>query len=94
LLARYGGEEFVAMLPGTDETGAQKVAERMQESINQLRLTHETEIGPFLSVSIGIATHTPGDDYTERSLVRAADLALYRAKSLGRSRFVLAERLV
>ena len=92
LLARYGGEEFIAMLPGTDETGAQKIANRMQESIHQLQLTHETEISPFLTVSIGIATHTPEDDYTEQSLVRAADLALYKAKSLGRNRFVLAER--
>jgi diguanylate cyclase (GGDEF)-like protein len=94
LLARYGGEEFIALLPGADEAGAQKVAERMQESINELHLRHETEIGLFLSVSIGVATHTQEDDYTELSLVKAADLALYKAKSLGRNRFVLAERLV
>ena len=94
LLARYGGEEFIAMLPGTDETGAQKVAARMQESINQLHIAHETEVGPFLSISIGIATRTLKDDYTEQSLIKAADLALYKAKSLGRNRFVLAERPV
>jgi diguanylate cyclase (GGDEF)-like protein len=91
LLARYGGEEFIAMLPGTDGTGAQKVATRMQESIGQLHIMHETEAGPFLSISIGIATHAPEDDYTEQSLIKAADIALYKAKSLGRNRFVLAE---
>jgi diguanylate cyclase (GGDEF)-like protein len=94
LLARFGGEEFIVMLPGTDEIGAQTVAARMQEYINQLHITHETEVGPFLSVSIGIATRALENDYTEESLVRAADLALYKAKSLGRNRFVLAERLV
>jgi diguanylate cyclase (GGDEF)-like protein len=94
LLARYGGEEFIAMLPGADATGAQNVAARMQESINQLRITHETEVGLFLSVSIGIATHTLTDDHTEQSLIRAADTALYKAKSLGRNRFVLAEKFV
>ena len=91
LLARYGGEEFIAMLPGTDGTGAQKVATRMQESIGQLHIMHETEAGPFLSISIGIATHAPEYDYTEQSLIKAADIALYKAKSLGRNRFVLAE---
>lgn len=86
VLGRYGGEEFLAVLPGTDEVGARAAAERMRGAVGELRIEvagHRNEGGP--SVSIGVASlNDPGIDAAE--LIRRADNALYRAKSLGRNR--------
>jgi diguanylate cyclase (GGDEF)-like protein len=85
LLARYGGEEFAAILPGTDETGAQVVASRMQEAVRLLHIRNETQTETFVTVSIGIAVFESSHaDATE--IVEAADQALYRAKKRGRNR--------
>jgi diguanylate cyclase (GGDEF)-like protein len=85
LLARYGGEEFAAILPGTDEIGAQVVASRMQEAIRSLNIRNETQTGTFVTVSIGIAVFESSHaDAAE--IVEAADQALYRAKAGGRNR--------
>ena len=83
---RYGGEEFLALLPGADEETAFTSASEIHTAVHNLTLRYElSEIGP-VDVSIGIASypqHAQGDN-----LLRAADVALYRAKELGRSRIV------
>jgi len=83
---RYGGEEFLALLPGADEETAFTCASEIHTAVHNLTLRYElSEIGP-VDVSIGIASypqHAQGDN-----LLRAADVALYRAKELGRSRIV------
>lgn len=79
---RFGGEEFVVLLDNTDASGAATAAERIRCEVANLRLP---EIGGRqLSVSIGAATLTLQDD--EQSLIKRADMALYRAKSNGRNR--------
>jgi diguanylate cyclase (GGDEF)-like protein len=82
--ARYGGEEFCIILPETDVTAAAVLAER-------LRVQIATEFGPDnpnvrrpLTISIGVASlshalHTTGQ------ITRAADQALYAAKSQGKN---------
>jgi diguanylate cyclase (GGDEF)-like protein len=84
--ARYGGEEFAIGLPETDIDGAVEFAERVRERVAV------TEI-PFLhgkgtirvTTSVGAATAaTDGEDV--RSLIDAADQALYRAKRRGKNR--------
>lgn len=80
-LGRVGGEEFVAILPGTDEATGVPVAERLRNAIADLKwpgLALEQ-----VTASIGLATHKAGQD--ERSLMRAADRALYQAKADGRN---------
>lgn len=83
---RYGGEEFLALLPGADEAAAFATASEIHTTVHGLALRYElSEIGP-VDVSIGIASypqHAQGEN-----LLRAADVALYRAKELGRSRIV------
>ncbi|MFA7553489.1 MAG: diguanylate cyclase [Spongiibacteraceae bacterium] len=86
LVARFGGEEFVMLLPETDE-GAELLAERCRQRVEELRLLHEqSEVGPYVTVSIGGATMVPNDGKSSRALLKAADDALYQAKSDGRNR--------
>jgi len=83
--ARFGGDEFVVLLEDlTDKSEALKVAERFQE---RLRVPFYDEGGHSMrtSASIGIAV---GTEKQPRELVRAADEASYRAKSLGKARSV------
>ncbi|HDS9360117.1 TPA: diguanylate cyclase [Enterobacter chengduensis] len=86
LAFRYGGEEFLALLAGLDEEAAFACASEIHREVHTLSVRYGlTEIGP-VDVSIGIASypqHAQSD-----TLLRAADVALYRAKELGRSRIV------
>jgi diguanylate cyclase (GGDEF)-like protein len=88
--ARYGGEELAVVLPHTDLDGAEQFAERVRRAVAALRVPLE-DGGPPVNVttSLGVAT-LPGTAYDARSLVEAADDALYRAKRTGKNRTVLA----
>ena len=81
-VARFGGEEFIVLLPDTSLARAQQVAERIQA---QLGMAEQ----PCCTVSIGIASHAPGDESLD-SLLARADAALYRAKENGRNRVEIA----
>ncbi len=91
-LARYGGEEFVLLLPETPVDGARVVAEKIRESMATETFGHEGEQPVRVTVSIGLATF-PEHGSTTRTLIRAADQALYEAKARGRNQVVTAEEL-
>lgn len=80
LVARWGGEEFLAVLPSTNRSGAEIVAERLREAISQTPVITGEHI-VTVSVSIGGAALT-GEQPDE--LVIAADRAMYAAKTAGR----------
>lgn len=83
--ARYGGEEFAVLLPGFPEEAAVAVAETIRLKVRQW------SAGPTVTtVSIGIASLTPSANADWSILVKAADRALYAAKSNGRNQSVLA----
>jgi diguanylate cyclase (GGDEF)-like protein len=90
---RYGGEEFAVILPDTDEIGALTFARRLSEAVERHRFLGGGGLRDVrLTISIGTAT-APSDARDREALVRAADLALYRAKALGRNRVVQAAEL-
>jgi diguanylate cyclase (GGDEF)-like protein len=94
-LARYGGEEFAIVLPNTPVGAAAELADRIREEIANLQMYprgRETATG--VTVSIGVATHEGDAELDERSLLEAADLALYQAKHAGRNRVVVHEDAV
>lgn len=90
LVARYGGEEFAFLAPGTNAAGVVEVAHRIQAALVDLALEHKTSAYQQVTVSIGVASMVPPLQETPDALVRLADEALYRAKTEGRNRIVLA----
>jgi len=89
--ARYGGEEFALLLPGVEAAEAAKVAERLCAAVSALDVPHAgSPVSSHVTLSLGVATHTPVPGSRPGLLVRAADEALYLAKDEGRNRLVLA----
>ncbi len=89
LLCRCGGEEFVAFLPNTSALQAERLAERLRETIARTPIRDAGVVLP-VTVSIGVAERRHGGQGWEH-LMAAADKALYRAKSEGRNRVVVLE---
>ena len=84
---RYGGEEFSVVLPATRLEGAKLVAER----IRRLCETGTISAGGQslkVTVSIGVTAQERVGVLDAEDIVRRADEALYRAKSLGRNRTI------
>jgi diguanylate cyclase (GGDEF)-like protein len=92
VVARYGGEEFSVILPETDASGAFIVAEKIREAISLHRFPDaEGNRRIHTTISIGLASY-PTHAHDKESLLRAADDALYHAKTGGKDR-VRAPRL-
>lgn len=86
LVARWGGEEFVCILPDTNLNGAMEVAEDLRKAIMELGIPHESSrVENVVTVSIGVATIKPSDEYEAESLIKKSDKALYSAKGKGRN---------
>ncbi|HEY9782479.1 MAG TPA: diguanylate cyclase, partial [Leptolyngbyaceae cyanobacterium] len=82
--ARLGGDEFTILLEGIKNVSdAISVAERLQTQLKLPLTLSQQEV--FTSASIGIALSASSYDRTE-DLLRDADTAMYRAKSLGGAR--------
>ncbi|HEY8176494.1 MAG TPA: diguanylate cyclase, partial [Gemmatimonadaceae bacterium] len=80
-VARMGGDEFVVLTPdihGVED--AVHVAQKVREAIRMPMHIDGREL--FVSASMGIAMF-PEDGETSESLVKNADIAMYRAKSQG-----------
>ena len=90
-VARYGGEEFVAVLPSTSVEDALKVARKVRENVELLKIVHQaSEVSEYITVSVGIASVKPEKNMVPVELVEKADSALYQAKSQGRNRVAIA----
>lgn len=81
---RLGGDEFGLWLDNTDVDGAELVATRILEHVNEgaQKITPQVPWG----VSVGIGLWHPGNGYTLTQLIDRADSALYAAKTAGKSR--------
>lgn len=82
-VARLGGDEFAVLWPQTGHEGARVAARRILECFQQPFALRQDLYS--IEASLGIAVF-PGDGETLEALMRAADVAMYRAKA-GRSGF-------
>lgn len=88
-VCRYGGEEFMVLLPETNLDAAITVAKKVMDSVvKNVVVNNDFIIG--VTVSIGVAQMSLGEDETADSLIHRADYMLYQAKAEGRNRIVAA----
>ncbi|HZY61767.1 MAG TPA: diguanylate cyclase [Edaphobacter sp.] len=90
VVCRYGGEEFVIILPETNQETALERAELIRNAISKLKIQFKGEPLRQITLSIGVAMF-PVSARDASDLVRAADLALYKAKHSGRDQVCLAQ---
>jgi diguanylate cyclase (GGDEF)-like protein/PAS domain S-box-containing protein len=84
-VARHGGDEFVLLLSdGASESRAARAIERVVSALTQPMSLHGRELN--LTCSVGVALY-PRDGEDATTLMRNADVAMYRAKEKGRNMF-------
>ena len=85
VVGRCGGEEFIIVVPGVEGPEATALAGRI---VTHLRdHLFNTSAGPIrVTASVGVSFNSSGQGMDAIDLIRAADVALYRAKQSGRNR--------
>lgn len=89
LAGRYGGEELCLVLPDTDAVGAATVAESLRAAI-AAQPYEDAQQSVNVTASFGVAAFHKENRDSAELLLRAADAALYRAKTGGRNRVAAA----
>lgn len=87
-VGRYGGDEIVIILPNCSTGEAQKIAERLRATVAARGVKTALDTIP-VTVSVGCVSSDNAAEATAEKLIRAADSALLKAKSLGRNCVVL-----
>jgi diguanylate cyclase (GGDEF)-like protein/PAS domain S-box-containing protein len=89
-VARLGGDEFTVLVEDiADESESVQVAERVQKELSVPFNLSGREV--FTTVSMGIAPSATGYERAE-DILRDADTAMYRAKSLGKARYEIFDK--
>lgn len=82
IVCRWGGEEFLILLPNTEAPQAREIAERIREYVAKQGFSYDQSTF-HITMTFGIATAVPG--ISPKALIKIADTALYKGKSLGRN---------
>lgn len=91
MAARYGGEEFVLLLPNTSSLEAQRLAQRLCESVRTIRLQLDNGVCLSVTISIGVHASNVRQIMKWELWIEAADAAMYQAKKNGRNQVVLSQ---
>ena len=89
-IGRYGGEEFLVILPECCKECSVAFAERLRSCVSSGSMDTPEGMIP-VTISIGVAASGGENGWAADSLVKAADVALYRAKENGRNRVEVAQ---
>ena len=87
-LARLGGDEFAVLLPHADADVAAQWAEQILHAMQAPCAWGQVQLEFGTSIGVGLS---PLDARDPPSLMRCADMAMYRAKERGRGNFVFYE---
>lgn len=90
LVGRLGGEEFALLTHGVAAAGAVALAEKLCQTMRRLECTRCGMVETAPTLSIGVAMRRTGETFTQ--VLKAADVAVYEAKALGRDRWCIADR--
>ena len=90
--SRFGGEEFLLLLPETMIDGACKLAERIRQKIEKMKLDFQGH-SIKSTISAGVTQYGPEISDAE-SFIRSVDIALYRSKNEGKNRVMIAEKKI
>jgi diguanylate cyclase (GGDEF)-like protein len=84
-IGRYGGEEFLILFPGCGQEESFAQADRLRKQLAQTEmLVNDTKLR--VTASFGVVSALPSQVWTQESLIRKSDEALYVAKKSGRNR--------
>jgi diguanylate cyclase (GGDEF)-like protein len=86
VIGRFGGEEFIVILPGTNITDANTIAERIRSEIEKLKIIVDATTIK-VTVSIGISQISKAQGSLEM-LIKQADQAMYMAKGFGKNQII------
>ena len=89
VITRIGGEEFAIVFPNTSIDGAYKTSEKIRKAVENLEIKIKENILISFTVSIGIAVFDENIDKDVHSILKRADIALYKAKDTGRNKVVI-----
>ncbi len=88
IFARYGGDEFIILFPEISKECSIKAVNRLRDVIKNSVLRRESEEFP-VTLSYGIAHWDGSQEKTLEQIIHHADMALLKAKKLGRDRFCI-----
>lgn len=92
LVGRYGGEEFAVVLPNTKAEGAFHIAEKIRSNVKNLSINNTNSlVSQHVTLSLGIVSTLPSNEFSPQLLIAAVEKALYQAKQRGRDRIVVLE---
>ena len=83
-ISRLGGDEFIILLPNTDYGKAAEHAANIIEALNKPFQFNGEEV--FVTPSVGISMY-PEDGEEQETLIKNADIAMYRVKEEGKNSF-------
>jgi diguanylate cyclase (GGDEF)-like protein/PAS domain S-box-containing protein len=84
-LSRLGGDEFILIVPDTFQDQAQNISNQVMRIMEQPFYIQKQKIN--ITTSIGISTY-PKDGEDINTLIKNADIAMYRSKERGRNCFL------
>ena len=90
IACRYGGEELAVLLLDANLKAAMTRAEALRTGFREASLEHRGQVLPAPTASFGVSEY-PAHGENPGDFIKAADLALYRAKQSGRDRICMAE---
>jgi diguanylate cyclase (GGDEF)-like protein len=89
-VARYGGEEFVCLILHSEKENAENLAKNVVRSVEEMQIPHpKCDHSAYVTISLGMASIVPNEEYTKEQLLDEADKALYLAKQSGRNRVIV-----
>lgn len=89
IVSRYGGEEFCIIMPDTGENSGRVFIERLRNEIAEFKFKSRT-ITEEISITVSVGGSVfPHHATTPDRLIYCADMALLKAKSLGRNKAIM-----